>query len=245
MKTTLGNNAINQPLSFPRKRESSASNSEHMNQWFCLKNSLSRIWNGIPSYLARRRGLLDSRFRGNDAWKVPVLVLMTLLLSVTPYAAGVAAETSAKAEAEQGDEAKGSSGLPLPRFASLRSGEVNLRTGPGTRYPIEWVLVRKGMPLEITAEYDVWRRVRDWEGTEGWVHKSSLTGKRGGVITGAQRDLRESDKASSPTLAHLESGAMGEVLSCAPEWCRARFGDIKGYLRKNEFWGAYANEVFD
>jgi SH3-like domain-containing protein len=174
-----------------------------------------------------------------------LLIFGFLLVCTAVYAAGVAAETSSKAEAGLGDEAKGSSGLPLPRFASLRSGEVNLRTGPGTRYPIEWVLVRKGMPLEITAEYDVWRRVRDWEGAEGWVHKSSLTGKRGGVITGAQRELRESDKASSPTLAHLESGAVGEVLSCAPEWCRVRFGGIKGYLRKSEFWGAYANEIFD
>ncbi|MDD5586548.1 MAG: SH3 domain-containing protein [Alphaproteobacteria bacterium] len=173
------------------------------------------------------------------------LILFLLLLSGAAFAADASAEASAKGEAETGEEAKGLSGLPLPRFASLRSGESNLRTGPGTRYPIEWVLVHKGMPLEITAEFDVWRRVRDWEGTEGWLHKSSLTGKRGAVVTGAERELREHEKASAPVMAHLESGAVGQLLSCAPAWCRVRFGDIKGYLRKAEFWGAYANETFD
>ena len=149
------------------------------------------------------------------------------------------------AEPEAGEEAKGATGLPLPRFATLRSGEANLRTGPGTRYPIDWVLVQKGMPLEITAEYDIWRRVRDWEGTEGWVHKSSLSGKRGAVVNSTLRDLRKQDNADAPIVAHIEPGATGQLLSCAATWCRVKFGGIKGYLLKTEFWGAYANEVFD
>ena len=69
-------------------------------------------------------------------------------------------------------------GLPVPRFVSLRSAEVNVRTGPGTRYPVEWVFVKRDIPVEITAEFDTWRRIRDWEGTEGWVHQSMLSGKR-------------------------------------------------------------------
>jgi len=144
------------------------------------------------------------------------------------------------------EETKGNvSGLALPRFASLRSVEANLRTGPGTRYPIDWVLVAKGMPLEITAEYDVWRRVRDWEGTEGWVHKATLSGKRSMVVTGTMRELRNKDREQSAILAHLEPGAIGELLSCAAEWCKVRIGGIKGYLRKGEFWGAYDGEKFD
>src|SRR5262245_5050819 len=70
------------------------------------------------------------------------------------------------------------SGLPIPRFASLRSDEVNVRSGPGTRYPVEWVFKRKSMPVEIVAEYDIWRKIRDWQGASGWVHQSLLTGKR-------------------------------------------------------------------
>lgn len=136
-------------------------------------------------------------------------------------------------------------GLALPRFASLRSGEINLRTGPGTRYPIEWVLKRQGVPVEITAEYDIWRRIRDWDGTEGWVHKVALTGKRTAVVTGKRRDLKKEDAADSLVVAHLDVGAVGDVLSCSKDWCRIKFDGIKGYLQKNEFWGAYPEEVFD
>src|SRR5262245_57081238 len=80
--------------------------------------------------------------------------------------------------------------LPIPRFVSLRSGEVNLRTGPGTNYPVDWVFVRRGMPVEIIAEFDVWRKIRDWQGTVGWVHQSMLDGRRTARITGADRELR-------------------------------------------------------
>ncbi len=165
-----------------------------------------------------------------------------LLILFLFFALGTVAHA---AETDGGEEAKGSSGLPLPRFASLRVNEVNLRTGPGMRYPIDWVFIKQGLPVEITAEYDIWRRVRDSEGTEGWVHKAALTGKRAAIVTGAKRDMRKDDEANAPVVAHLEVGAIGQILSCKPVWCRVKFGDIKGYLRKTEFWGAYATEVFD
>src|SRR5437660_12925684 len=81
------------------------------------------------------------------------------------------------------------SGRPLPRFASLRSDEVNVRTGPGTRYPVDWVFKRKGMPVEIVAEYENWRKIRDWQGASGWVHQSLLTGKRGFIIAAKPASL--------------------------------------------------------
>lgn len=149
------------------------------------------------------------------------------------------------ADAESPDEAKGPSGLPLPRFASLRSDEVNLRTGPGTRYPIDWVFVAKGLPVEITAEFEVWRRVRDSEGTEGWIHKTGLSGKRTAIVTKTMRELREAEDPQSPILARLEPGALGQILACSPEWCRVKFGDIKGHLRKADFWGVYPQETFN
>ncbi len=151
---------------------------------------------------------------------------------------------SLAAHAQVGQD-KGPSGLPLPRFASMRSGEVNMRTGPGTRYPIDWVLVSRGMPVEIIAEYEHWRRIRDWEGAEGWVHKAALTGKRSAVVIKTMRDLRQKDDPKSPVLAHLEPEAVGQILSCKIEWCRVKFGDVRGFLRKTEFWGAYKEEVFN
>jgi SH3-like domain-containing protein len=159
---------------------------------------------------------------------------LSLLLAFMFFAFGVHAE-----EADSGPHA------PLPRFATLRSDEVNMRTGPGTRYPIEWVYTRRGLPVEVIAEYDIWRRVRDPEGTEGWVHKTELTGKRAAVITTETRELRDDRDDAAPVNAHLETGAIGQIISCAPDWCKVKFDGIKGYLHKSEFWGAYPSETFD
>src|SRR6202048_2611436 len=73
-------------------------------------------------------------------------------------------------------------GLPVPRFVSLHADRVNLRTGPGDRYPIDWVFTRKDMPVEIIAQFEHWRQIRDWEGTKGWVHQRMLAGKRDVIV---------------------------------------------------------------
>ncbi len=146
---------------------------------------------------------------------------------------------------EAAGEVDNTSHLPLPRFASLRNDEVNMRTGPGFRYPIEWVYTRRGLPVEITAEYDIWRRVRDPQGTEGWINKTELTGKRGAVVLGKRRELRDSRSDQAGILAYLEVGTTGELVSCNKEWCKAKFDGIKGFLRKPDFWGAYPDETFD
>ena len=161
-------------------------------------------------------------------------IVCFLLFSTTVFAAS-----------ETEDGGKVISGLPMPRFASLRSDDVNMRTGPGTRYPIEWVYKRKGLPVEILSEFEIWRRVRDSEGSEGWVHKSALTGKRTAIVTGAPRNLLGDSINGAEVVAHLENGSVGQVVSCAKDWCRLNFDGVKGYLRKSEFWGAYPNEVFN
>ena len=120
-----------------------------------------------------------------------------------------------------------------------------MRAGPGTRYPIVWVYARKNLPVEVTAEYDIWRRVRDPEGVEGWVNKNELTGKRNAVVTGSPHELRDGRDDTAAVTAHLEIGALGQLVSCAPDWCKLKFDGVKGYLRKSDFWGAYPNEVFD
>jgi SH3-like domain-containing protein len=169
------------------------------------------------------------------ALSAPVVLLALFLIIFFPLLA----------VAQDDAEDKNVSGLPLPRFASLRSNEINLRTGPGTRYPIDWVFKHQGMPVEVTAEYDIWRRVRDSEGTEGWVHKMALSGKRAALVTGATHDLHKRDDVESAVVAHLEAGAVGQLLSCSKAWCKLKFEGIKGYLPKTDFWGAYPNETFD
>ncbi len=166
------------------------------------------------------------------------IVLALCLWVATPY--GIQARADDDAPEEQGTQ----TGMPLPRFAALRFSQINLRTGPGTRYPIDWVYVRQGLPIQITAEYDIWRRIKDSDGTEGWVQKSALTGKRSAIVTGVMRDLRKDDSVDSAIVAHLEPGAVGQLTSCAKEWCKLKFDSVKGYLRKGEFWGAFENETF-
>ena len=98
--------------------------------------------------------------------------------------------------------------LPLPRFASLRSNEVNLRTGPGTNYPVDWVLTRRAMPVEVLAEFDIWRKIRDWQGTVGWVHQSMLTGNRTALILASPRLLRSDPGGAARPVVRLEPGVI-------------------------------------
>ena len=172
-----------------------------------------------------------------------ILILAIFALITLPAYAGYAA-TSANPESET-ENGLGATGMRLPRFAALRSDNVNMRTGPGTRYPIEWVFHRKGLPVEIIAEYEVWRRVRDPDGAVGWVHKSALSGKRAGIVSGAAHELHKSDDVQSVSLAHLEPGVIGQLIACKKDWCQLKFDTIKGYMHKGEFWGAYPNETFD
>ena len=81
-------------------------------------------------------------------------------------------------ESQKESKAFRSTEYPLPRFVSLRSDEVYVRTGPGQKYPVQWIFRKKDVPVEIILEYDVWRKVKDYDGHEGWVHKTLLSGKR-------------------------------------------------------------------
>ncbi len=142
--------------------------------------------------------------------------------------------------------AKGTS-LPLPRFVSLRSGKVNLRTGPGVQYPVDWVYHRQHLPVEIIAEYGTWRKVRDWQGTQGWLHQSMLVGQRTLIVTGDTRTIRRKSDPKSTPVARVEAGVIGKLVSC-PDlkgWCRVEIAGHEGWLRRVEFWGVLRNEVME
>jgi SH3-like domain-containing protein len=134
------------------------------------------------------------------------------------------------------------SGLPIPRFVSLRSDLVNVRTGPGPRYPIDWVFQRKGMPVEVVAEYENYRKVRDWQGASGWVHQSLLTGKRSFIIPAKTVSLRRTPVPSADVVAKLEPEVMGEIRSCTGDWCRVKVSGVSGWLARTDFWGVYKSE---
>ena len=138
-------------------------------------------------------------------------------------------------------------GLPLPRFVSLRANEVNLRTGPGVQYPVDWVYLRRKLPVEIIAEYGTWRKVRDWQGTQGWVHQSMLSGLRTFIVTGSTRTIRRKSDAGSDAVATLEAGVIGNLVSCPnlDGWCRVEAAGNKGWLRRVDFWGVLRSEVME
>ena len=136
------------------------------------------------------------------------------------------------------------SGLPLPRFVSLRAEEVNMRTGPGVQYPVEWVFKRHGLPVEIISEYDTWRKVRYWQGTQGWIHQSMLNGKRKFIVIGSERTVRRSARSDSAARAILELGVIGKITECerSSSWCQIEVDSITGWLRRVDVWGIYRSE---
>ena len=152
---------------------------------------------------------------------------------------GAAAQATDKSTASQ---LRKGSGLPIPRFASLRSDEVNVRTGPGARYPVDWVFKRKSMPVEIVAEYENWRKIRDWQGASGWVHQSLLTGKRGFIIPAKPANLLKTPATSAEVVAKLEPEVTGEIRSCAGDWCRVKVAGVSGWIERTGMWGVYKSE---
>ena len=145
------------------------------------------------------------------------------------------------ADPPQNAQRKGT-GLPLPRFASLRADVANVRSGPGSRYPIEWVFQRKGMPVEIVAEYENWRKIRDWQGASGWVYQGLLTGKRSFIIPAKTASLYKTPATSAEVVAKLEPEVMGEIRSCTGEWCRVKVSGVSGWIERTGMWGVYKSE---
>jgi SH3-like domain-containing protein len=142
--------------------------------------------------------------------------------------------------------------LPVPRYVSLKSDRVNLRSGPGTEYPTSWVYRRAGLPLEILKEYEGWRQVRDADGASGWVVQSFLSGRRTALIepwevkagvAPPQIAVFADESEKSTLVANVEAGVIANVLSCNGKWCRITVDPFKGYVPQKRLWGVYASEV--
>ncbi|MBR1916004.1 MAG: hypothetical protein IJ830_06200 [Alphaproteobacteria bacterium] len=138
------------------------------------------------------------------------------------------------------------SGLALPRMVSIRADNINARSGPGTKYPIEWVYKQKGAPLEIINEFELWRQVRDWEGDTSWIHKTRLTGRRFiKIITPGENNIYAKDNYDSKVIAKAQDGVIGEIKKCpkGSEFCLVKFDTIEGWIAKKNVFGVYENEV--
>ena len=144
-------------------------------------------------------------------------------------------------------QVKGASGLPVPRFVSLKTEKVNVRRGPSSDHAVAWVYQAKGLPLEITAEFETWRRVRDAEGAEGWILQNMLAGKRTALVAPANKgkfvDMMSEPSIYSVAVAKLATGVIGEIKSCDGTWCRILASGYDGYIDQNLIWGAYPGEA--
>lgn len=146
------------------------------------------------------------------------------------------------------DTPQTTSGLPVPRYVSLKSDHVNVRSGPTKDNDVAWVYTRSSLPVEITAEFENWRRIRDSEGAEGWVYHSLLSGRRTAVVTAKVKDsltpLHDSADATSAVAARLEAGVVTSVRRCANGWCRVTGSGFDGWIEQQRLWGVYPDESF-
>ena len=161
--------------------------------------------------------------------------------------AALVALASMAAARAAGDMAMGPvSGLPVPRFVSLKPDKVNVRAGPKRDHDVSWQYQRAGLPVEITAESDNWRRIRDWEGSEGWVYHSMLSGRRTALVTAKSKDelvpLHASSDASSAVVARLQAQVLGAVKECTGAWCRITGPGFDGWIAQEHLWGVYPHE---
>jgi SH3-like domain-containing protein len=174
-------------------------------------------------------------------------IILALILCCAPMLLHAPAHAQ-KAETDLSQRKKGSvSGLPMPRFVSLKADEVNVRKGPGWDHAVAWVFHRAGLPVEVIAEFDVWRQVRDSEGATGWVIGSLLSGRRTVLVAPWQPkektiDLYGSAATSAQVNAKLAPGVLGDIQQCDGMWCRISAGDVSGFLGQELVWGAYPGE---
>jgi SH3-like domain-containing protein len=140
-------------------------------------------------------------------------------------------------------------GLPVPRYVSLKSDRVNLREGPSKDHRTNWVFQRAGLPVEITAEFETWRKIRDSEGSEGWVLHSLLSGRRTALVFPSRKaeaiELLARPGNRAGAVARLQAGVIGSVRACDGVWCRLSGEGFDGYVEQQNLWGVYPGEKFD
>jgi SH3-like domain-containing protein len=167
-------------------------------------------------------------------------------LCSTVVLAGSLLGASASSGFSAKDSPQTTSGLPVPRYVSLKSDHVNVRAGPTKDNDVAWVYTRSGLPVEITAEFENWRRVRDSEGAEGWVYHSLLSGRRTAVITMKTKDelapLYDRADSTGTVVARLQAGVVSQVKRCAAGWCHVVGNGFDGWIEQQRLWGVYADE---
>lgn len=170
-----------------------------------------------------------------------VKTALLALVIVTSFVGGFSTAVAAQSEPDRGPVTS----LPLPRFVSMRANEGNVRRGPSLSHRIDWVYKRRDMPLEVTAEYGHWRRVRDRDGAGGWVHYSLLSGVRTVIVEEDMLALYARPARDSQITARLEMGVIARLGDCGIDWCELEAGGYEGWAPKTAVWGVAPDELRD
>ncbi len=130
------------------------------------------------------------------------------------------------------------------RFVAMRADKVNARSGPNIRYPIEWIYQQQNHPVEIIAEYEQWRKIKDYEGSTSWVRKNLLTNARYAlVVEDGENNVYEKDSLNAEVVARAENGTIGKIKRCSPTFCLLVFNnEIEGWMQRSVLYGIKKNE---
>ncbi len=135
-------------------------------------------------------------------------------------------------------------------YASLKKDEVNLRAGPGERFPILWIYQERGYPVKVLDKYDIWRQVQEPDGSVGWVHKNMLSDRRTALIQ-EEGSLTSKPDITAKQIAFVEPGTIAHIIRCPAEnkYCLLSFNyqdkDIQGWFPRQAFWGIEIAEEID
>jgi SH3-like domain-containing protein len=132
----------------------------------------------------------------------------------------------------------------MPYYASIKADKANVRTGPSVRYPIQWIYERQNWPVEVTATFENWRKIRDNMGEAGWIHEGLLSGRRHVVITSnGVQEIYRLPILTSAVILISENGVVAELLSCKSGWCKIKLSGEKGWIESKHLWGLNAAEA--
>lgn len=193
--------------------------------------------------------------RIKGTWAGAAMAAAAALLCLPAASGGIAQAddriATAALEAGAPERAPGTAtGLPVPRYVSLKSGRANVRRGPGTDFPIDWVYRKTGVPLEVIAESNNWRRIRDHEGDGGWIWHTMLAGERSAIVDVAAADggpvaLHAEAGAEAEIVAYAEKGLVARVTACTGSWCHVEAQGQEGWMAQSALWGVYPGERFE
>ena len=170
-----------------------------------------------------------------------VLAASVLMFVGVPQAASAQSPAAAATEPRRGPE----TGLPLPRYVSLKTSEGRARRGPARTHRIDWVFARRDMPLRVTAEFEHWRRVEDHEGQGGWMHHALLSGVRTVLVMEDMAKMRAQPSPNAPEMAYLQAGVVARILRCEADWCRLGVDGHRGWVERAALWGVEPHEFLD